>query len=111
VLAGRLVNLGYTTHKVLENIEAELLGVCVEEAIDMYGSAIVYEIDNSSRCIDSTVDEIVSILSDRSKRSEHIDWFSKLLGEGVLDRVLLAIESRSLEFLDGILKHPSDRNV
>ncbi|MCS7113590.1 MAG: adenylate kinase family protein [Nitrososphaerota archaeon] len=111
VLAGRLVSLGYTARKVLENVEAELLGVCVEEAIDMYGSKLVYEVDNSYRCIDSTVDEMVSILSDRSKRSERIDWFSRLLDEGILDRVLLAIESKSLEFLDGILKHASDRNV
>lgn len=111
ILARRLVKLGYSTRKVLENIEAELLGVCVEEAIDMYGSNLVYEIDNSSRSVDSTVDKMVSILSDRSRPSERIDWFSRLLDEGILDKFLLAIESGSLEFLDDTSKIFNSDNV
>jgi adenylate kinase len=111
ILARRLVNLGYPARKVLENIEAELLGVCVEEAIDVYGSNLVYEVDNSFRSIDSTVEEMVRILSGRSEDSERIDWFSRLLDEGILDKVLLAIESMDLKFLEGILNLYGDRNV
>ena len=111
ILARRLVSLGYPARKVLENIEAELLGVCVEEAIDIYGSNLVYEVDNSSRSIDSTVEEMVCILSGRSEGSERIDWFSRLLDEGILDKVLLAIESMDLRFLEGILNLYGDRNI
>jgi adenylate kinase len=111
ILARRLVSLGYPAYKVLENIEAELLGVCVEEAIDIYGPNLVYEVDNSSRSIDSTVEEMVYILSGRSEGSERIDWFSRLLDEGILDKVLLAIESMDLRFLEGVLNSYGDRNI
>ncbi|MBS7642592.1 MAG: adenylate kinase family protein [Candidatus Bathyarchaeia archaeon] len=105
VLAKRLASLGYSVDKILENIEAELLGVCLEEAIDAYGSDIVYEVDNSYRCLDSVVDEMVCIISSRGggSASERIDWFSRLSSEGILDRVLIAVESRSLDPISSII--------
>lgn len=59
ILRTRLEGRNYSESKIRENLEAEAMGVCTAEAYDIYGENIS-EIDVS----DSTVDEIVNVLSD-----------------------------------------------
>lgn len=59
ILEERLSLRNYSDSKIRENLEAEALGVCSAESLDLYGDN-VYELDVS----DLDVDEIVSILID-----------------------------------------------
>ena len=59
ILEERLASRNYSTAKINENLEAEAMGVCSAESLDIY-EYNVYELDVS----DLSVDEIVSIISD-----------------------------------------------
>lgn len=57
ILEKRLALRDYSDAKIRENLEAEALGVCSSESLDIYENN-VYELDVS----DLTVDDVVSIL-------------------------------------------------
>ena len=59
ILEKRLASRNYSDAKIYENLEAEALGVCSAESLDIYENN-VYELDVS----DLSIDEVVSILSD-----------------------------------------------
>ena len=59
ILEKRLALRDYSEAKIHENLEAEALGVCSAESLDIYENN-VYELDVS----DLSIDEVVSILSD-----------------------------------------------
>ena len=59
ILEKRLALRNYSDAKIHENLEAEALGVCSAESLDIYENN-VYELDVS----DLSVDEVVSILYD-----------------------------------------------
>jgi adenylate kinase len=48
VLRGRLLKRGYPVAKVTENVEAELIGVVLDECVRRFGSALVHEYDTTS---------------------------------------------------------------
>jgi adenylate kinase len=47
VLKKRLINRGYTNEKLIENLEAELIGVVLDESIRTFGEAAVHEYDST----------------------------------------------------------------
>jgi len=60
LLAGRLKQRGFSTQKINENVEAEVLDVILVEAVEL--CEIVYEVDTSAKSIEevaSTVREII----------------------------------------------------
>ena len=59
ILEERLASRNYSSSKIHENLEAEAMGVCSAESLDIYENN-VYELDVS----DLGVDDIVSIISD-----------------------------------------------
>ncbi|WP_407416496.1 adenylate kinase family protein [Methanobrevibacter sp.] len=59
ILEKRLASRNYSDAKIYENLEAEALGVCSAESLDIYENN-VYELDVS----DLSVDDVVSILLD-----------------------------------------------
>lgn len=59
ILKNRLEDRNYSEAKIMENLEAEAMGVCTAEAYELYGDEVC-EIDAS----DLTVDEIVEELGD-----------------------------------------------
>jgi adenylate kinase len=47
-LKARLTERGYSSEKVTENVEAELIGVVLFECVERYGAALVREYDTTS---------------------------------------------------------------
>ena len=80
---------GYRREKVVENVAAEILDVCLLETIEAYGDERVCEIDVSGREAEEVVDELVRIVeSQKGCRVGMVDWLTKLEAEGRLDEFL-----------------------
>ncbi|RLI55597.1 MAG: nucleotide kinase [Candidatus Thorarchaeota archaeon] len=86
-LKTRLEKRGYAESKVLENVEAEVLGVCQLDALDSFGEKKVFEIDTTNLTSAQTVDMIESIMRDPGDPIR-IDWMESLEKEGRLDEFL-----------------------
>jgi adenylate kinase len=79
----------FKERKVAENVEAEILDVCLFDAVKAYGEKKVCEIDVSGRAVEEVVDEILCIINGRSKcRVGVVNWLTKLESEGRLDEFL-----------------------
>ena len=77
---------GYEPGKVRENVEAELLDVCLAEAVEAYGPSRVCEIDTTDRTPEEVVEEVLSIINgDGVCRSGRIDWLGCTEAEGLLE--------------------------
>ena len=80
---------GYSSRKLWENLEAEILDVCLSEAIEVCGKNKVCEIDATDKSINEVVDEILGIIDGKRRCYVGIvDWLGKLEKEGVLDYFL-----------------------
>jgi len=84
-----LENRGFRERKLWENLAAEVLDVCLWEAVRACGSEKVCEIDVSGREIEQVVEEIAAVLEGKRKCGVGIvDWLGKLEGEGRLQDYL-----------------------
>ena len=82
-------NRGFKERKLWENLAAEILDVCLWDAVSACGSDKVCEIDVSDRRIEETVEDIILMLEGRKKcRVGIVDWLGKLEGEGRLREFL-----------------------
>ena len=82
ILAGR----GYGERKILENVQAEVLDVCLVEAVRAYGPELVYEIDATSREPEDVVAEMLSAIERRAGgRVGVVDWLEMLEEDGRLE--------------------------
>jgi adenylate kinase len=80
---------GFKNAKLWENLSAEILDVCLRDAIKEMGLEKICEIDITNKSIDETVEEIESILlCDKECMVGFIDWLGKLEEENVLDQYL-----------------------
>ena len=80
---------GYDTKKVWENLTAEILDVCLWDAMSVYGSDKVCEIDVSNKTIDEVVEEVTHVLEKRKDcRQGTVDWLKKLETDGQLEEFL-----------------------
>ncbi|MCJ7632976.1 adenylate kinase family protein [Candidatus Bathyarchaeota archaeon] len=80
---------GYDELKISENLNSEILDVCLVEAVEKYGLGQVDEIDVTAISINDVVEEIVRVLKgQRQRRVGTVDWLGKLDSEGRLDRIL-----------------------
>lgn len=69
---------GYPEGKVQENVEAEMVDVCIVEAQGALGPEIVCEIDTTDRTPDEVVEEIASIIRGRKPCVRcKVDWLSR----------------------------------
>lgn len=69
---------GYSKGKIWENIEAELVDVCLVEALKAFDSEIVCEIDTTERSPSEIVEEIASIVHGMKLCVDvRIDWLSR----------------------------------
>ncbi len=85
VLEGR----GYDSKKVWENLTAEILDVCLWDALSVYGSDKVCEIDVSGKTIETVVEEVIQVLEKREDcRQGTVDWLKKLENDGQLEEFL-----------------------
>jgi len=80
---------GFKGAKLWENLAAEILDVCLYDAIKEMGLGKVCEIDITDKTVDETVEEIASILRcEKDCIVGFIDWLGKLEEESVLDQYL-----------------------
>ncbi|MEM2092344.1 MAG: adenylate kinase family protein [Candidatus Bathyarchaeia archaeon] len=85
ILEGR----SYSERKIMENLAAEILDVCLYEAIKRCGVKKVCEIDVTSKSVEDVVGEILDVLNGvRECRVGIVDWLGKLEAEGKLDEYL-----------------------
>ncbi|MBS7609697.1 adenylate kinase family protein [Candidatus Bathyarchaeota archaeon] len=89
VLRQRLKGRGYTDAKIAENLQAEVLDVCLIEASQAYGEAKLAEIDLTEKMADMAVQEAYEIVMGLRKPSlGSVDWLSRLQAEGKLEDYL-----------------------
>ncbi len=78
-LIKRLEKRGWNRNKVLENAEAELLGIVDQEAREVFSK--VYSIDTTGKSVDETLKIIYGLIEDPyrigGKLEEPIDWLEK----------------------------------
>lgn len=86
---------GYSAGKVLENVEAELLGVVYLEALRKLRGRRVAQIDTTDRGVEEVVELAYSSLRGEWA-GEEIDWFSRLEREGRLAELLSRLSARGL---------------
>jgi adenylate kinase len=73
-LKRRLMARGYPSAKVVENVEAELIGVVSADSIRVFGNSKVFELDTSSVTPRRAATRILSLLQASGNLSPRIDW-------------------------------------
>lgn len=88
-LEQRMVERGFQGAKLRENLAAEILDVCLTDAVNDVGLDRVCEVDTTYKTVDDTTNEVLSILR-KTKRCTAgiVDWLGQLEMEGSLDQYL-----------------------
>ena len=86
-LRARLSKRDYKDEKVIENVEAEVLGVCQLDALDAFGEERVLEIDTSEMTPPDVASKIEQLISEEAAPIR-IDWMAMLEKEGRLTEFL-----------------------
>lgn len=93
-LISRLRRKGYSTRKISENLAAEILDICLAEAVKSFGTRRICEIDASKKVPLQVTSTILETLESKVKcTNAHIDWISRLERESKLQDILSYIES------------------
>ena len=80
---------GFRERKIRENLAAEILDVCLWDAVSACGSDKVCEIDVSGKRTEEVVKDIILMLNGKKKcQVAIVDWLGKLEGEGRLHEYL-----------------------
>ena len=91
-LKSALENRRYEEKKLWENLAAEILDVCLWDALSACGVDKVCEIDVSGKTVEAVVEEIMMVLEKRKEcRHGIVDWLGKLENEGQLKEFLKKI--------------------
>jgi len=91
-LKSALEKRGYEEKKLWENLAAEILDVCLWDALSACGSDKVCEIDVSGKTVEAVVEEMMLVLEKRKDcRHGIVDWLGKLENEGQLGEFLRKI--------------------
>jgi len=84
-----LEDRGYSRRKIMENLAAEILDVCLFDAVDVCGVEKLCEINTTSKSPREVVNEILSVIKGERKPVVGIvDWLGMLESEGILDDYL-----------------------
>jgi len=82
-LKSALEKRGYEEKKLWENLAAEILDVCLWDALSACGADKVCEIDVSGKTVETVVEEMMLVLEKRRDcRHGIVDWLGKLEDEG-----------------------------
>lgn len=77
---------GYGEEKVSENVEAELLDVCLVDSLEVHDSERICEVDTTDRPPEDVVEEILSVVhGDAKYRRGHIDWLGRAESKRLLE--------------------------
>jgi adenylate kinase len=76
-LKEELIKRGYNNRKIWENIEAELIGICLIETKELFEVEKICEIDTSNLTIKEAANLIYSIIEKRKPyKIDEVDWMS-----------------------------------
>jgi len=79
---------GYTGSKLWENLQAEIIDVCLGEAVELHAGRVC-ELDVTGETVEKVLSDIFDVLERRRSRSVGVvDWIGILEREGLLDRYL-----------------------
>jgi adenylate kinase len=80
---------GFSENKLFENLSAEILDVCLVEALEAQGDNVC-EIDITGKTVEQTLEEVLSIISQKKPCSRFgvVDWLGFLEREGLTDQYL-----------------------
>jgi adenylate kinase len=88
-LKNTLEKRGYKEKKLWENLAAEILDVCLCDALSALGANKVCEIDVSGKTVEAVVEEMMLVLEKRKDcKVGIVDWLAKLENEGQLEEFL-----------------------
>ena len=77
---------GYGEEKVSENVEAELLDVCLVDSLEVHDPERICEVDTTDRPPEDVVEEILSVVHGDAKcRRGQIDWLGRAESERLLE--------------------------
>ena len=80
---------GYNMKKIWENVDAEILDICLSDVLSTIDATRVCEIDVSGKNLDLIIEEITEILNTKkSCNFGKVDWLGKLELEGQLEDIL-----------------------
>jgi adenylate kinase len=83
---------GYKDRKLWENIAAEILDVCLGDALSVITPSKICEIDVSGKTVDSVVEEVIFIINQiENCNYGTVNWLEKLENEGQLEQYLKQI--------------------
>ncbi|MHA1580751.1 MAG: adenylate kinase family protein [Candidatus Freyarchaeota archaeon] len=87
-LKKRLESKGWKEKKIIENVQAEILGSCTFNALEAYGNELVYEIDTTNLPKEETVSIAQRIVEEKTGnyKAGKIDWLSMLDAYNELDK-------------------------
>jgi adenylate kinase len=87
-----LIKRSYKESKIMENVAAEILDVCLYDAVSKCGASKICEVNVTSRDIHDVVQEMLDVLNGvRERKIGIVDWLGKLESEGKLDEYLREI--------------------
>jgi adenylate kinase len=82
-------NLGYTQKKQEENLSAEILDVCLVEALSKQNKENICELDVTGKPVENTLNDISAVLDGKKKcYTGCVDWLGMLEREGKTDEFL-----------------------
>ncbi len=67
---------GYSSDKIRENLEAEIMGVIIHQSIELIPEEKLVEVDTSGKTLDETAEEIIALIHDYGREFKPIDWVS-----------------------------------
>lgn len=76
---------GYSENKVWENLGAEILDVCLSDAISICGADKVCEIDVTEKTVEYTIEEMLLIINKKQGCSIGVDWLRRMENAGQLE--------------------------
>jgi len=89
VLRKRLLRRGFSLAKVAENVAAEVLDVCLMDALNACAAGKVCEIDTTDKKVDEAVDQALKVFRGSVKAKVGVfDWLTKLEEEGKLEEFM-----------------------
>ncbi len=79
---------GYTGSKMWENLQAEIIDVCLGEAVEVHAGRVC-ELDVTGKSVEEVVSEILDVLEKRKTCFVGVvDWLGMLEAEGITDQYL-----------------------
>jgi len=74
VLKGRLSRRGYSSRKIMDNVEAELIGVIATDAVSAFGRERTFELDTTTSSPVSAAKSVVRLVRGPRTAPHRIDW-------------------------------------